>query len=215
MPRGFSEREKVLIRARLLENGRKAFTAYGLRKTNIEDLTQAIGISKGAFYLFYDSKEALFMDVIEEAERNFRQQILAEIAQPGDSPRARLKRVFLTAFSLWKSAPMLRMVTRAEYGLLLDKMPPEKIQEHLQGDREFVDVLIRRCSEAGIPIVARGDQVAGLMNAIFFVSLHEEDFGPDTYSGTIELLLDLIAAYCVGETAAGVSFPGIKERTIP
>lgn len=98
MPKGFTEREKELIRARIFENGRKAFAMYGLRKTNVEDLTQAAGISKGAFYIFYDSKEALFMEVIEEAERNFREQVMAEIEKPGPSPRARLKHVFQTAF---------------------------------------------------------------------------------------------------------------------
>jgi AcrR family transcriptional regulator len=63
MPKAFTEQEKELIRKRLLEQGHKQFSAYGLRKTNIEELAEASGISKGAFYLFYTSKEALFMDV--------------------------------------------------------------------------------------------------------------------------------------------------------
>jgi AcrR family transcriptional regulator len=199
MPKGFTEREKELIRGRLLDNGHKAFSAYGLRKTNVEDLTRAIGISKGAFYLFYDSKEALFMEVLEAAERNFRLQVLAEIDRPGVSARARLKHVFQTAFSIWKSFPILKQVTQVEYSLLLEKMPQEKVLEHLQSDREFVNVLILRCQEAGILITAGGDAIAGLMNALFFISLHEDDFGPDTYPGTIDLLLNLVAAYCVGE----------------
>lgn len=199
MPKGFTEREKELIRARLLENGQKAFSTYGLRKTNVEDLTRATGISKGAFYLFYDSKEALFMDVVEAVERQFRQQVLAELDRPGPSPRARLKRVFQTAFQAWKSMPILRQVTQVEYALLLEKMPPDKMHEHLQSDREFIDTLIRRCREAGILIEAGGDQIDGLMHALFFVSLHEDDFGPEGYPGTIDLLLELVSAYCVGE----------------
>jgi AcrR family transcriptional regulator len=199
MPKGFTEREKELIRARLLENGRKAFSIYGLRKTNVEDLTQSIGVSKGAFYIFYDSKEALFMDVVEDAERNFRQQILSEADRPGPSPRARLKHVFQTAFAIWKDFPILQQVSQVEYSLLLEKMPQEKVRDHLQSDREFIDVLIQRCQEAGILIAAGGDHIAGLMNAMFFVSLHENDFGPEMFPGTMELLLDLISAYCVGE----------------
>lgn len=199
MPKGFTDREKELIRARLMENGRKAFSTYGLRKTNVEDLTREIGISKGAFYIFFDSKEAIFMDVIEEAERNFRQQILAEVDLAGPSPRARLKHVFQTAFFVWKSVPILQQVTRAEYTLLLEKMPLEKVKEHLQSDREFIDVLIQRCRQAGIFIAAGGNQIAGLTMALFYVSLHEDDFGPGAYPGTIDVLLDLVAAYCVGE----------------
>ena len=88
MPKGFTEHEKELIRKRLLEQGYKQFSAYGLKKTNVEELAEASGISKGAFYLFYESKEALFMDVIELAEERFRQEILAAIDLPGPSPRA-------------------------------------------------------------------------------------------------------------------------------
>ena len=73
MPRAFSEQEKELIRKRLLEQGHRQFSAYGLRKTNIEELAEAAGISKGAFYLFYASKEAIFMDVVEQVEERFRQ----------------------------------------------------------------------------------------------------------------------------------------------
>jgi hypothetical protein len=40
------------------------------------------------------------------------------------------------------------------------------------------------------------------MNAMFFVSLHEGDIGPQVYPGTMEVLLDLIAAYCVGDISS-------------
>ncbi|MBN2550474.1 MAG: helix-turn-helix transcriptional regulator, partial [Anaerolineales bacterium] len=60
MPKGFSDQEKEIIRARLLEQGQRLFSAHGLKKTNIDELAAAAGISKGAFYLFFASKEACF-----------------------------------------------------------------------------------------------------------------------------------------------------------
>ena len=208
MPKGFSEREKELIRARLLENGRRAFSTYGLRKTSVEDLTRAIGISKGAFYIFYDSKEALFMDVVEGVERDFRRQVLAEVERPGPTPRARLKHILQVAFSLWKTTPILRQVTQVEYALLVEKMPPDRVQEHVQSDQEFIEELIRRCREAGILIKVGGEQISGLMYAIFFVSLHEDDIAPGMFPATMDVLLELIAAYCVGEVSAESGIQG-------
>jgi AcrR family transcriptional regulator len=87
MPRGFTQTEKQLIREQLLEQGYQQFSAYGLKKTNVDELSRAVGISKGAFYLFFTSKETLFMDVIEQAEARFRQVILEELHLPGPSPR--------------------------------------------------------------------------------------------------------------------------------
>src|SRR5258706_14567659 len=90
MPKAFTEQEKELIRKRLLEQGHKQFSAYGLRKTNIEELAEAAGISKGAFYLVYASKEALFLVVVDHVEQRIRREIFAIVALPVSLQRARL-----------------------------------------------------------------------------------------------------------------------------
>ena len=64
MPRAFTAEEKRTIRARLLKEGRACFLRYGLKKTTIEDLVKRAGIAKASFYLFYASKEALYVELI-------------------------------------------------------------------------------------------------------------------------------------------------------
>jgi AcrR family transcriptional regulator len=199
MPKGFTEFEKELIGKRLLEQGYKQFSAYGLKKTNIEEIAAAAGISKGAFYLFYESKEALFMDVIEMAETRFRQEILAAIGLPGPSPRARLLAVFKKAFSLLKTIPILQVFTSSDYDLLFRRMPAEKLQEHLANDQAFINELIHQCQETGITMRVGVDEISGLLYALVLTSLHQDDFGAGNFQGTVDLLLELIAAYCVGE----------------
>jgi len=139
MPKAFTPQEKEWIGKRLLEQGYKQFSAYGLKKTNVEELAEAAGISKGAFYLFYESKEALFMDVAELAEKRFRQEILAAIDLPGPSPRARLFAVLKKAFTLFETIPILRFFTSSDYDLLFRRIPAEKLQEHLANDRVFFE----------------------------------------------------------------------------
>jgi AcrR family transcriptional regulator len=199
MPKAFSEHEKKLIRARLLEAGFKQFSSHGLKKTSIEELAIAAGISKAAFYIFYKSKETLFMDVVEQAEKEFRREVLADIERPGPSPRVRLVAVFKKAFSLWKIMPILQFFTRGDYDLLAHRVPPEKIQEHLQSDREFVQEFIDRCQRAGIPIDAQPEEIDGLLHALFFTVLHEDDLGSDSLSESINILIELVAAFCLGE----------------
>ena len=46
-----------------METGRACFLRYGLKKTTIDDLVKPVGIAKASFYLFFDSKEALYMDI--------------------------------------------------------------------------------------------------------------------------------------------------------
>ncbi len=87
MPKAFTDYEKNMIGERLLAQGYIQFSTRGLKKTSIEELAMAAGISKAAFYIFYESKEALFMDVVEQAEERFRSEVLAAIDLPGPSPR--------------------------------------------------------------------------------------------------------------------------------
>jgi len=64
MPKAFSEEEKQRIRERLLKVGRECFTRYGLKKTTIEDVVHPVGIAKSSFYLFFESKEALYVELM-------------------------------------------------------------------------------------------------------------------------------------------------------
>jgi AcrR family transcriptional regulator len=199
MPKGFTEHEKELIRKRLVKEGYKQFSAYGLKKTNIEELARAAKISKGAFYLFYESKEALFMDVAELAEQRFRQEVLAMIDLPGPSPRARLCAVFQKAFALLKTIPVLQFLTGSDYDLLFRRVPAEKLEEHMANDRLFFDELVTRCRNAGIPIRARPEEFLSLLYPLVLAALREDDLGGDRSLGSIDPLLELVAAFCLGE----------------
>lgn len=64
MPKGFSEEEKITITHKLLTECKMNWQMYGYKKTSIDILCQNVGISKGAFYTFFDSKESLFYQVI-------------------------------------------------------------------------------------------------------------------------------------------------------
>lgn len=204
MPKGFTAQEKAVIRKRLIEQGYKQFSVHGLKKTNIEELAAAAKISKGAFYLFYDSKEALFMDAVELAEERYRQEILATIDKPGSSPRARLYAVFKQSFAAMRSMPILKFITGSDFELLFRKLPPEQLQEHLAGDQAFFIELVEHCLNAGIPVKVQPEQIGRLLYPLVMASLHEDDLNFEGFSGNVNALLELIAAYCLGEVALQV-----------
>lgn len=199
MPKAFSERERDLIGERLLEQGYRLFSAYGLKKTNVEEIAVAAGISKGAFYRFFDSKEALFLEVIEQVEKRVRQQLLTAIDLPGPSPRARLFAIMLKAFQLFTEIPMLQFFTGGDYDLLFRRIPVEKLQEHLVNDTTFFDELIARLKSAGIPVQAPASQVTALLYPLVLSILHKDELGRFNFPNGIEMHLELIAAFWLGE----------------
>jgi AcrR family transcriptional regulator len=199
MPKAFSESEKTIIRSRLLENGYKQFSAYGLKKTNIEEITKAAGISKGAFYSFFESKEDLFMDVIEETEIRVRKVLMDAIDLPGPTPRARLYKIFQKAISLFADLPILKVFSGGDFELLFQRVPGKKLQDHLSSDQNFFDEVIVRCKDTGIPIKVSAAEIVSLFYPLVLSILHKDDFPQNQLGGNIDLLMELISAYCLGE----------------
>lgn len=64
MAKAFSEREKKAIKERLIIACKENWTKFGYKKTSVDDLCNQVGISKGAFYLFFTTKEDLFGEVL-------------------------------------------------------------------------------------------------------------------------------------------------------
>ncbi|ULQ59770.1 TetR/AcrR family transcriptional regulator [Brucepastera parasyntrophica] len=71
MAKGFSEHEREVIKEKLTEACEKCWGRYGYAKTGIRDLCGMAGISAGAFYSFYPSKEHLFIETAQQAGNRF------------------------------------------------------------------------------------------------------------------------------------------------
>jgi AcrR family transcriptional regulator len=86
VPRAFDDEERDQIRARLLAAGALAQRSGAGR--SVADLARAAGISKGAFYLFFPSRDALWAELAERGEATGRVALRA--ASHGADPVATL-----------------------------------------------------------------------------------------------------------------------------
>ena len=197
MPKAFSEQEKEVIRAQMREKGKKLFEKQGLKKTSVDELAQAAGISKGAFYLFYASKEELFMEILEALEADFRTRIFDfSISRKGNA-RQLLAKLFRHALLTWDEYPLLKNFSGTDYEYLARKLPPSRIQAHVHRDDEFLEGFIKRIKQERITVKASPRVISNLMKSLFFVSLHRDDLGKDAYVESMEILADLIARYVI------------------
>jgi AcrR family transcriptional regulator len=193
MPRGFSEQERAIIRDRLQARARELLTSYGMRKTSVEDLTAGAGISKGAFYLFYNSKEELFYEVIQQFEAEYQAALLDTLGSHDEPPRERV-RVFITrALALWRSHPLFRHFNQSDIELITRRLPPEQLASGIRADDDFAARLIAAWAAEGVNIRATPQMLAGLLRALFFVSIHSTEFAPDVYPQVIERMIGILA----------------------
>jgi AcrR family transcriptional regulator len=208
MTRSFNEQEKEEIRKRLLDLGLKHFSMYGFKKTNVDEIARAAGISKGAFYRFYESKELLFMDVIEQVEVHGREEIMKMINRPGPTPRARLYGILKGSFDLFRELPILRFFSGSDFGMLIHRVPAEKFHEHVDSDRGFFDQLLAACREAGIPVKVKPEEIVSMLYPLVIAFLSDTETGEKSLTANIDGHLELIAAYCLGEVTLEHQLPG-------
>ena len=199
MPKAFTEREKETIREQLLEKGKALFESQGIRKTTVDELTQAVGISKGAFYMFFDSKEELYMQVLEQLEDEIQARILGFAMHPDADARQHVYQLLRSMVHTMEEFAILKHFSRADLDYLVRKLPPERVLQHADSDQLFMQDFIRKIGQEGITVSASPEVVGNLVKSLFFLSLHREDYGAQAYDEMIDVLIHLVAGYITGE----------------
>ena len=73
------ERQAADRRERILSNASGLFAAKGYHGTTIDEIVQATGIAKGTFYIYFDSKEELLVEVIKQLIESTLEKIDSEL----------------------------------------------------------------------------------------------------------------------------------------
>ena len=176
MPRAFTEPESVRIRARLAEAARVTFAQRGLRGTTVDELARAAGISKGAFYRFFDSKEALLLALLDEDEIAMHAEIEAAIRA---EPEGGIDVLVDSALDAVRANPLMPVLLSPEALRLLASRPPEEQAALLERDVRLVDRVLAVLAEAGITLGLSRAALLGLMRSLVFVGLHRSEVGED------------------------------------
>ncbi len=108
---------------------RTQFVRAGIKGARIEDITQASGLSKGAFYLHFASKEAVFGELVA----NFDQQMASIVVEREKAVRGYLMKHPLTARDTARQQGLAALEMKYDVALL----------ELIWAEREVFTVLSR------------------------------------------------------------------------
>jgi AcrR family transcriptional regulator len=201
MPRAFSDADRERIRQRLREAGRESFATLGLRRTAVDDLVRAAGISKGAFYLFYDSKEELLQEILEQSVGTLYTTVLERVLGPGMTPRQSLRDLLRFTISARQADPLLRHITPEEMDLLSRRVPSERAEQLRQADLTAVTRWLYHWRARGVALAFETAVLTGVMRLLVHASQHETEIGPQVYSRALEAVVDSFVGSAVADAA--------------
>jgi AcrR family transcriptional regulator len=195
MPREFTDAERERIRERLRETGRDLFARYGLAKTTIADLTDPAGVADSTFYTFYDSKEALYLELLEEEGEAIADRVVGASFERHDDPERAIAAFLRTICEAVETDPLVRrLVVEDELDRLRDRLSDAELAADRQQSVGYFLPYVEAWHEAGRLRGPDPETVAHAIRAVTFLTLHEEDVGEERYAAVRDLLVDAVAA---------------------
>lgn len=185
MGTGFTDKEKERIYDRLRAAAVECMAVYGIKKTSVDQLVQKVGISKGAFYKFYDSKELLFFEVIVGMHVQLYDKAREILIHSIDlSKKERLKVAFMEAFELMKQTSMANIMEN-EMEYLLRKIPEPLLQQHCQDDRTNIESLM---NASGFTFLVSSAELSAAISILFMSLVHRKSIGA-SFDKAFEMLV--------------------------
>ncbi len=189
------EREKTARRATIIASAKELFVSKGFNATTMDEIAQGAELSKGTLYLYFASKEELYVTVINEGLKIFFDRIeeVFSLDLPPDQMIRRLGEVYYRYYLDYRD--YFRIIFFLEHGYISRQLPRELIQENLdRGIRclQLFEGIVQKGTEGGVfaPVDPRKAAVAlwGATNGILF--LFEEELNKEIIGMDVEQLID-------------------------
>jgi len=181
----FSDFETGQIYKALLTEARHCAVTLGMRKTSVDQLTQAVGISKGSFYRFFESKELLFFAVLEDIHTELYDVADGVLRENiGLPPAERAAKAILAVCKRMSDTGVMTFIEN-DVASILQRLPEHIKSEHYHDDEAHIRALLE--ANALSPKGGAELATASVRGLILTIS-HKEQIGP-LYPQVLDLLV--------------------------
>lgn len=190
----FTELEKERIREELIEVAYRFFIDKGFKSTSIEDITPSVGIAKSSFYIFCESKEMLYMELLAREGEQIEKQVWPEVMAAKDIYTA--IKTYLNKMSMELESKILtqRLIyDLEEYNIVSRKLNPQYIgSESLRSIVPLMEFIKTRQDSKEI-IDEDPNVIAGVLRAALLIGSQKRDLQQYNYVRVRDLLFEAAA----------------------
>lgn len=149
-PKVKETRKSVLKKQKILEAAAKIFSRKGYAEATLAEIGKEAGTHAGSLYYYFDSKEALVEEVLNIGTHGVSRLVTKAVAElPPETSHIERIRV---AFRIHVTQMLLKDDFIVAYWKIVDQVPPEIRERHLNAPREygrFLQSLIDDAQQAG------------------------------------------------------------------
>lgn len=135
-PKWFSDEEKQALREKLCQECEISWRKNGYRKTSINSLTKKVGISTGAFYTLFPSKEDLFLETFSVLINRVKERIRMIIEK--DPSKKGAGEALRYLFMVYDNDPVVYGFSSPEYSDMMRKVSKERLAAIRKEGADFI-----------------------------------------------------------------------------
>lgn len=164
---------------------------------SVADLTRQVGIAKGSFYLLYESKEALVMEVLIDAETGVRTSLRETAADRSGTAEATMTAVVRSMFEAIGSHPVLGLLADPEEGPHIFRMvsAEELAARTADDDRWFAELTQQLKADGVMSASVPDDSLAAIARLALTVTRDPDLAG---HPGLVGMLCESLGARLAG-----------------
>ena len=162
----------------ILRCGRELFSTKGFKATNIAEITKMAGIATGTFYIYYPSKEKLFMEIYLEENAKLAKKVMDSI-NLDDEPTKLILQMLALNMAGMQSNPILSQWYNRD---VFDKI--ERLYREENGldsvdflYKEFILIVQKWQLEGKMRNDISSEMIMAMFGAIITVGTHKEEIG--------------------------------------
>jgi AcrR family transcriptional regulator len=208
VPSGPRSAKGARTRARLVAAGKEIFEEHGFLEARITDISERAGLSHGAFYHHFDSKEQLFREVAETLDDELAEPMDSVILAPGSStpPKDRLLTALRRHLEHYREEARIMGVIEqvARYDEHVGAVRAKRSERH----REQIATSIRRMQRKGIADRSIDADIAAAALASMVERFAEMSLAQRQFDCDLDAAAETLAALFVN----GLKLKGASRR---
>ncbi|MGN0478715.1 MAG: TetR/AcrR family transcriptional regulator [Hominenteromicrobium sp.] len=186
MPK-FGKAEKARIDALLLQEGERLFAAHGLQKVTIDALCAAVHIAKASFYAFYESKEALYLAIVQRAQQEIFASVEEVLLQNTHlTGKERAKQAFAALYDRMQDYPILANLDAETAERVTRKVSASSLSAFSEQNRLAAETMQRH----GVRFSCSAEIASCVFQLLYQSWLQADRFAADVRDEAMALWLD-------------------------
>ena len=177
----------------ILQAAKALFSEKGYKGTSISDITERAGIAAGTFYLYFESKIQLFMDIYLSENKKLKRDVMGKVDLAAD-PRTVIKQVMMLNMEGMNANPILReWYNRDVFAKIEEKYREENGLDQVDFMYSiFLDIVKKWQAEGTMRDDFDGDLIMAMFTAIINIDFHKEEIGIQYFPQILDYLFGFL-----------------------